>query len=1027
MVDNKKEIWQDIDVYDINTEKRSGAGFPYDPKTEEKKTVSLNGIWKFKFLESVNDMIDGYYKNEYDVASFDDLEVPSNWQIKGYGVPCYTNYTYPYAISYHKIPYIKPELNPCGLYVKEFELDEIKDNVFIHFGGINSCGEVYVNGQFVGYSQDTFDETEYDITNFVRPGKNRLAVTVRQFCDGSYLEDQDMWRLSGIFRDVTLVFKPKANVLDFFIRADFSQDFAKATFLADVNVETRGETLGDASVEVKLVDMDGKTFASSTQKVGKVDDKSEKIVKFQIEVEKPQLWSHENPYLYTVEVRLVDGDEVVDLRKHKYGFRKIEIVGINKETGRGPFILLNGVPLKICGVNRHDFHPDYGHAVPESVTRGDLMLLKEHNVTNVRTCHYPNSRRFYELCDEIGILVMSENNLETHGLAKKIPASNPKWSKQCCYRMSNMVNSFKNHSSILFWSLGNESGTGKSFLDMRETALAIDNTRPIHYEPDYTLQASDLFSEMYTVQQKMKAIGEGKTVLHCRALWNNMMGNIMPGKRYADRPFIQCEYSHAMGNSMGNFADYWDDFKKYDRLAGGYIWDFADQSIHTKTADGKDKWNYGGDFGDKPNDGNFAFNGIVQGDRKPNPHLYEVVYCYQQVDMALQGEKVEILNRFMFTSLKDFSLRMELKEQGKLIDSKTIKLTDCGYMQKLDVQVPFDLQTKAERTLDCYLVLDQDQMTLKKGHTMAREQFVLGDYDWSAKKIESKANVSFDYNADSKQYVVKGEGFQVVLDKKSGEIVSFVKDGKEQLQSGIKPSFVRANTDNERLPQVPVRIVQMVLGLTAFHTTNRHLKPLSVKVEKVGENVEITIKWRAIYLVGVKSKYTIYPNGEMDMQLDCRNATLWTLPRYGFTMELAKDGRNVEFYGKGPHENYCDRKRGAFLDVYKFDDVEDFIHDYLYPQENANRCDMRWMNVGELRVDALDKSFEGSVHPYTMEMLNKAVHKHELERRETLTVNIDGMQQGVGGDVPAMASLKKPYIIPNYKKQTVKVRVKFGK
>lgn len=1028
--DAKKPMWQDIDVFDVNTENRSGAGFPYDVASGEKKTVCLNGVWKFKFLETVNDLtgdLCNYKDNSYDVSGFDDLEVPSNWQIKGYGTPIYTNITYPYAISTTKIPYIKPELNPCGLYVKEFELGEVKDNVFIHFGGINSCGEVFVNGNFVGYSQDTFDETEYDITKYVVEGVNRLAVTVRQFCDGSYLEDQDMWRLSGIFRDVNLVFKPKAYVQDLYVRSAFAGSYDKATFLADVNVECRGQSLADGAVELKIVDADGKTFASETQKIGALADGETAIVKYEMDVDGFELWSHENPYLYTVEVTLLEGDTAVDLRKHKYGFREIKIVGLDRATGRGPFILLNGVPLKICGVNRHDFHPDYGHAVPASVTESDLRLLKENNVTNVRTCHYPNSRRFYELCDEIGILVMSENNLETHGLAMFVPASNPKWSAQCCYRMSNMVNSYKNHSCILFWSLGNEAGNGKAFADMKATALAIDNTRPIHYEPDAQLNNSDLFSEMYTPQEAMKNIGENKTVIHSPALWNLQMGNLLCGKKYTDKPFIECEYAHAMGNSLGNFADYWEDFKKYDRLSGGYIWDFADQSIRTTTEDGKSKWNYGGDFGDKPNAGNFAFNGIVQGDRKPNPHFYEVVKVYQQVDFTLDGDEVTLLNRFMFTSLSDFKLKMVLKNQGEVEKEETIALSDCGYMQKLVVKVPFDIKTKGEKTLDCILVLDKDAMSLTKGHVMAREQFILGEYDFKRHLDKKGDKIECVFDVKTNKYVFKGNGFEMTLDKKSGEISSYKKNGQEYLVGGIKPNFVRANIDNERLPQVPIKLVQIILGLTAYHTTNRTLKPRKIEVEQEGDAVKIKIKWSARYLVGVKTKYILFPDGSIKMSLKCTNAMPWNLPRFGFTMELSEGKRDIEYYGKGPHENYCDRKTGAFIDVYKFDDVEDFIHDYLYPQENANRCDVRWMQVGDrVRVEAVDKAFEASVHPYTMAMLQECTHVHEMGRKSTLTLNVDGRQQGVGGDIPAMASLKKPYKIPSYKEQKFKVLLKFG-
>ncbi len=1020
-------IWQDIDFFSFNTEKRSAAGFPIDPKSGKKKVESLNGIWKFRFMPSCDAIPKGYQNNDFCLDHFDDISVPSEWQIKGYGTPIYTNITYPKPISMTNIPHIDDSINPCGLYVRDFELKETDDNVFIHFGGINSCGEVFVNGEFVGYSQDTFDETEYDITNYVHPGKNRLAVTVRQFCDGSYLEDQDMWRLAGIFRDVNLVFKPKKYIRDFFMRSEFENNYKKALFKLDAEIETRGEALTGGKLTVEVLDAKGKAILSLDTDVEDMSENGEKKLCLSDKVTGFKLWSHEAPNLYTVRVTLYEDEKKVDVREHKYGFREIRIEKYNRETKRGPFILLNGVPLKICGVNRHDFHPDYGHAVPEEITIADLEMLKRSNITNVRTCHYPNSRRFYELCDEIGILVMSENNLETHGLAIKIPGSDPKWSKQCCYRMSNMVNSYKNHSCILFWSLGNESGNGQTFADMKATALAIDDTRPIHYEPDAYLEVSDIMSEMYTVQNEMKDIGENKPHTHSRALWNLQMGYRLKPEHYIDKPFIQCEYSHAMGNSMGNFSDYWDDFKKYDRLAGGYIWDFADQAIRTKTPDGKDKWNYGGDFGDKPNDGNFAFNGVFRGDRSPNPHYYEVVKCYQQADFSLNGNILSVLNRFMFTSLKSFKLKMVLSNQNGIVEQTEIDLPDTKFMEEAKIEVPFELNVQEESTLDVYLSLKLAKMKLPKGHTMAREQFVLGCYKFkTARPVDGEVNLKEIGN----DFVVSGEGFTVKISKKNGELYSYTAGNREYLKSGIRPNFGRANTDNERMAQVPVEIVKDFLGLNIFRKASRNMRAVSVTARKYNDCIKISVKWRVMCLDSVKTEYIITPDGKIIANLTCRNITPYDMPRYGITFELVNGIDGIKYYGKGPHENYCDRKFGAYLGVYEFDSCEDFIHDYLYPQENANRCDVRWLEVGGengLRVDAIGKPFEASVHPYTMEELHKADHSCYLLRRDSLTVNIDGGQYGVGGDVPAIATLKPQYKLPKFKELDMSCIIAFKK
>ncbi len=1018
-------IWQNPDVFGVNTEKRSAAGFPICFESGKKKTVSLNGIWKFKFLpDSLHDVA-GYQQCSFDTSAFDDLEVPSEWQLKGYDTPIYTNINYPKPISTVKIPSIDDSKNPTGLYVKDFELEKTDDNVFICFGGINSCGEVFVNGDFAGYSQDTFNETEYDITKYVHEGKNRLAVTVRRFCDGSYLEDQDMWRLSGIFRDVTLVFKPKLNIRDYFIRSTFSDNYKKAEFKADTYIEARGADFNGGRLLIEIIDAGGKLFASAESPIAAFSNGNEKISTISVPVSNMKLWSHEAPYLYTVRLTLFEGEKAVDVREHKYGFREIKIEKYNTETKRGPFILLNGVPLKICGVNRHDFHPDYGHAVPEKIIEEDLKLLKRSNITNVRTCHYPNSRRFYELCDEIGILVMSENNLETHGLAIKIPASDPKWSAQCCYRMTNMVDSFKNHSCIIFWSLGNESGNGKTFADMKSAAIKIDSTRPIHYEPDAYIKVSDVMSEMYTLQTTMKSIGENKPHTHSRALWNLQMGYRLTPEMYRDKPYILCEYSHAMGNSMGNFADYWKEFKKYDRLCGGYIWDFADQSIRTTLPDGRDKWNYGGDFGDKPNDSNFAFNGVFRGDRSPNPHYYEVVKCYQQADFELNGKTLSILNRFMFTSLSAFKLRFVYSDANGVIADETVNLPDANHLETAKIEIPFELSGCGERMLDVYLMLKGARMKLPRGHVMAREQFIIGKYDYPLSR-HSKGSVAL--TEGDNDFTVTGENFSVSVSKKTGELYSYKKDGRELIKRGIKPCFGRANIDNERMPQIPLDILRDVMGLNAFRKATKTIKAKSVSAEKYNGCIKLSVTWQMLLADNLKTDYIVMPDGKILSELTCRNLSPYDMPRYGLSFELAGGLDGIRYYGKGPHENYCDRKTGAYLGVYSFNTCEEFIHDYLFPQENANRCDVRWIEIGGengIRVDAADAPLEASVHPYTLEELQCADHSCYLNRRNSLTVYIDGAQQGVGGDVPALAVLKPQYKIKKLKKLTMKCILSF--
>ncbi|MDR2090703.1 MAG: DUF4981 domain-containing protein [Clostridiales bacterium] len=1061
-----KPIWNDAEIFDINTEKRNCAGFPL---YGEKGVVSLDGKWKFLFCESVLDAPKFFYKTDADLKNFRDIDVPSEWQIKGYGTPIYSNTAYPYALeskNKFKIPFVYGEKNPTGLYVRDFELggelfeggkggerevlnsgsegkreflcagkeirqtafcvekggerevlnsvnekndgengadsvllnsvndgkqwalssekgerrsvsygadggcegqgalnsvkergqcvlnaangarsgvscavrvedgrgvldalggecgglgalyaekeieqgalnsgqdigqgtlnsekeigqgalnsgqdigqgtlnsgkeieqgalnsgkrERPKRNIFINFGGINSAGEVFVNGRFVGFSADTFSETEFDITDFVKKGRNRLAVRVYQYTAASYLEDQDMWRLAGIFRGVNLIFRPRTEIRDFFVRSKLANDFKSAVFQFDAEIETRRAVFSGGSLKLEIIGENGETAAERDyiiDKIGRekaasgckieigtegktagerdyiidktgrekaasgckieigaegktaeerdyiIDKIGEKrtVSDYEIEVVNPALWSHENPRLYTVVFTLFEGGKIIDRRARKFGFRGVEIVGI--KDGKGPFILLNGKPLNICGVNRHDFHPEYGHAVPKEVAREDLLLMKRNNITSVRTCHYPAARSFYEMCDELGLLVMSECNLETHGLAKYIPRNSEKWLAHCNYRLKNMVESFKNHPSVIFWSLGNESGTGRVFSEMKKTLLNIDTTRPVHYEPDNTMKVSDMLSEMYAPLGKMPKIGKGKAIVHSRALWNNMAGYYFPAKKYENKPFIQCEYSHAMGNSLGNFADYQREFEKYDRLAGGYIWDFADQAIMRYDRLGNKEYCYGGDFFDKPNYGVFAFNGIVRADRSPNPALYEVKAVYARVgieyvkgaengrenetendgsiprkngergnasERVLDGENfgngaenggfvprknggaegvfaggvIRLKNKFMFTNLNKFSLSVSECADGVLKNRAVVPIPSVEPGGEKEIEMPFvpSAEKGKEICLTFEVLTNRDTPYAKKGHVIAAAQALTGDVNTAVKENAAAA------------------------------------------------------------------------------------------------------------------------------------------------------------------------------------------------------------------------------------------------------------------------------------------------
>lgn len=1010
--------WKKLSVFDVNSIKRYASGFPLDNKGNATAHC-LDGEWDFRLVENPNKIPLGYESVGATLENFDKIKVPSNWQIQGYGQPIYTNYIYPHALSQYNIadiPRVKTRYNEVGCYVTEFEALESQKDIYLRFDGINSCADIYVNGQFVGYSEDTFSPQEYDITPLVKTGKNKLAVSVYRYTTGSYLEDQDMWRISGIFRSVWLIYKPKAQIADYFTHSELIDEYTKAKFVTDLTVEVKDIETCDLTAKVEL-SFDGKSVVTMEQSIGVVAKHTSKELTLSADIDDVQLWSHEYPNLYDVEVKLYNGEELIDTRCSHFGFREIKIEPM--KDGRGPFIKLNGKIIKIYGVNRHEFHPDYGHAVPAELIEKDIQLCKANNITSIRNSHYPNQDVFYELCDRYGILVMAETNLESHGLAMFLPKSSKKWKDGCVYRATNMVRRLRNHPCIISWSMGNEAGFGKDFYAMKDAVRQLDKTRFIHYEPDQKGEVGDVLSEMYSKVEKMSVIGENKPMRHCLALWSPMGSKYTP-QMYRNLPFIQCEYAHCMGNSLGNFSDYWEEFYKYDRLAGGYIWDFADQSIR-RVENGKDKWCYGGDFGDKPNAGRFAFNGIVRADRSPNPALFEVRYQYQQAKFTLDGNTLTILNRHRFTDLSEFELKVTLVAEGQELYSRTFSV-NCAPDESVSVELldkQIDLPKDKEVVCNVAMSTTKNSKWADKGHVVAYEQFVLQEYDFTAPEIVKGAT----FINEGKNYVITAGQIKFVLE--NGLIVSATINGKEKLTSPIRPNFVRATIDNDALPQVPKIIANTVMGVNAFRNAQKTLKAKRVSVREEQGAVIAEIDWSMRYLKKLHTTYVFGGDGSIDMQMNLVCSK--DLERYGFTFRLAKGIDGIEMYAKGPHENYCDRATASKLGLWK-GAAEDFIHDYLYPQENGNHTGVRYASVGDengVSIKAVDKAFEMTIHPYTCDTLHKAQHLHELEREDMLTICVDGKQRGVGGDVPAMACTKPQYKILPKEQYSLHIVIKF--
>lgn len=1018
--------FEDIAVYEINTAKRHAAGFPYDVEGK-KKIQSLNGMWKFKYCRSVNDIPSGYYAPDYDLSGFDNLRVPSNWQIEGYGRPQYLNIRYPKPLEsglLAKLPRIHKDIAPVGLYVTEFNYTPSSDNVYVNFGGINSAGEVYINGKFAGYSEDSFDCQEYDLTEYLKEGVNRLAVTVYQFSTGSYLEDQDMWRLSGIFRDVNLVFYPKKLISDVHNFCGLSADLAVADFNAELSITAERADYEGGQLVVKLRDAERNEVFTDMVNIPELKNGETYKLKFKKEVENPELWDIDTPYLYEVDYILYEGGAVADRRKLMFGFRTIEITPYNPETKRGPFIMFNRKPLRFRGVNRHEFDPERGHAVTREFNESDIILCRQNNITAIRTSHYPDSRDFYELCDKYGVVVMCECNLETHSLAMRIPSSDPKWEGHCRYRMRNMVETYKNYTSIVMWSLGNEAGIGENFAKMKEEALKFDKTRPIHYEPDSKIKVSDVMSEMYTKQETMKRIGENKPHVHSRALWNLGAGYYLKPEDYTNKPYILCEYAHCMNNSLGNFADYWKDFLKYDRLAGGFIWDFADQSIKKVESDGTVKWTQGGDWGDTPNDGNFVFNGIVQADRSPNPALFEVKKVYQMVQFALDGDELVLSNRYRSHSLDEkFLLTVRVLHDGKFIEKVKLALPEIKPYEKGRVNIRKLVKDKdGEVSLVFELALKEDTFYAPAGHIAAYEQFLL-----NPKKGKPEANKIRPVYENLKDEIrVYCEEVEISIDKKTGGMNFFEKD-KPLLNKPVMPNFWRAITDNDFLPQIP-KSTRWFLGKFFYKNATKRIKPKKIYYSEPEGCLKVEIYWKQWRLPKLKTTYKFDGCGNVLMSMSVKGL-FFGLPRYGFTMQLADGYERMKFYGNGPFENYCDRNTAAMLAVFD-GKPEEFGHMYLTPQECSNHTEMRWLelygnNAPRFKAEYCGKPFEASVYPYTIEELDNTTHRHLLHKCDGLTVNLDGKQRGVGGDVPAVACTKPRYKIPPLITHNFSVGVKF--
>ena len=993
----KTPVWKDAGVNQQNREQRHAHFFGFEnaekakgDKKESSRFLPMEGMWKFNFVKNHQDAPQGFYTLKYDDSKWVDFPVPGLFEIEGYGDKIYKNMGYAWCTTFkNNPPYIGETNNYTGSYRKTFELPASwkGQEVYFYVGSATSNLSLWVNGKYVGYSEDSKVAAEFNITKYLKPGKNLIAMQIMRWCDGSYLEDQDFWRFTGIAREVYLYATPKVHIQDVFVK----QDYLQGNGVLNVDVKLAG---GKAPVEAKLYDAEGKLVAEGLNAT----------------VANAKPWTAETPYLYTLEIAVKKGAETTEVIKQRVGFRHIEI--------KGGQLLVNGQPILIKGADRHELDPDGGYIVSVERMIQDIKIMKQLNINAVRTCHYPDDPRWYDLCDEYGLYLTAESNLESHGMGYRehTLAKNPLFEKAHIERQEGNMITYKNHPSIIVWSLGNEAGYGPNFEKAYDWVKAYDKTRPCQYERAELNGKTDIFCPMYMGYEDCDNYSKGSSA--------NYKGTTVDGGKDV-KPLIQCEYAHAMGNSMGGFKEYWDLIRKYPVYQGGYIWDFVDQGMRDKSkVTGKEIFTYGGDYGRYPaTDHNFNCNGIIAPDRRLNPHAYEVQYYYQNVwvtDKGLKEGKFEVYNENFFKTLDDLELEwyvggaaegghhhagdrpagMTFGHGGKMdisgIAPQQRKEFVCEDMQKIITKM---MGHHGDQELFVYFLFKskEAQPLIDKGQVLARQQFVLNPYQFPELKAE-KAQV---VKEETESYVkLDAAETTLTIGKWSGWIDYLDVDGKEMLvdHQSVVPEFWRAPTDNDYGAGLQHR-----LGVWK----NPEMKLKECKVD--GNTVTSTFDMPSVKATLVMT-YTLTEEGEVIVREQLKadkDAKLAPMMRYGVQLQMPKEFDAVKYYGRGPVENYIDRNSSEFIGFYE-NKVADEYYPYVRPQESGNHTDVRWFRVVNAEGKGLEfygnAPMEASALNFLTEDLDdgatkdKVIGRHsgDLIERPLTQVHIQQRQMGLG-------------------------------
>ena len=1037
----EKFNWENPEIFKINKEDGHAIMMPFDSEKdalsakESNYKQSLNGKWKFYWQRGLKNQPENFQLTSFDDSHWDEINVPSVWQTQGYSVPYYYASTFPKAFSRSKgkIPSIDHDMQEIGFYRKSFTLNENFNGreIFLHFGAAKSALEIYVNGEFVGYSQGSMTPHEFNVTKVLKPGENVITAKLYRYSDGSYLEDQDMWWLCGIYREVYLFAEPKLCLRDFYFKTDFDDSYTDSNVTLNMYINNYNNIRGKMTASAKLIDSNNGEILLGTKET-ELSGGNEAVT-FTETVKAPEKWSAETPNLYTLVMTIELDGKIICVKTYKVGFKKVEI--------KGEKIYYNGMPLMIKGVNRHDFDCDNGWAVPREIYTQDLDIMKQNNINSIRTSHYPDDPYFYDMCNKYGFYVMDECEVETHGVRRKgVPGSNPVWTGAVVERMQRMVLRDRNNHCVFMWSLGNEAGDGSNFMEMKKAALALDNSRQFHYEGDFDLTKSDVISRMYPTKDIMEKLGNKQPITI--SLYDNIANQLaadskpIKAEMYEGKPVVLCEYAHSMENSLGNFQEYIDDFEKYDNMCGGFIWDFVDQALHVKDENGNDNYLYGTDFqGQEPHklidipnttamtgsNVYFCANGIIGADRKPHPQIVEVKHGYQNIGITAVDASIgefKLKNKFLFTNLSDFNCKWVIKAEGEEVLSGELGKIECAPLEECNIKIDFDsskLPKDKEVILTVSFETTKESLGIEKDYEIAFEQFIINAMP-QPKDDNADGNLDFDING--KRVTVKGDNLEVIVD--DGKIVSYKIEGKELLKAPLMPNYFRALTDND------IDFLNFTPQWAKFHPfyawqrATHHTRADKTEVIKNNNAVEIHIAFSTAGLKKSVATYRVYPDGRLYV-FHSAVPTKGML-RFGYQMTMDKSMEYITWYGRGPKPTYIDRKLGSKIDLYK-SSVTDFEYRYMRPQESSNRCDVRYFTLTDkngfgIKVNAYyDNPINFSAYHYTTDGLEKATHINDIPYEDITTVNIDHRQLGVGGDLPGQAFVREPYTMPKGQKQ----------